>query len=145
LPTYLFLLIKWQFPNMFSFCLQTFKSFSFLYRTQLLLVMRDLILRFPYVAEQIFQQLNNEDLAKSREVERLWQKFIDERNYQSVSCEKKSHTHTCAHTSTCAMCVQKAFLNVRAMCVRAALLSGVRCAIAHLHIFAHFLYTFFDI
>ena len=43
--------------------------------------MRDLILRFPHVAEQIFQQLNNEDLAKSREVERLWQKFIDERNY----------------------------------------------------------------
>ena len=33
------------------------------------------------MAEQIFQQLNNEDLAKSREVERLWQKFIDERNY----------------------------------------------------------------
>ena len=43
--------------------------------------MRDLILRFPHVAEQIFQQLNNEDLAKSREVEMLWQKFIDERNY----------------------------------------------------------------
>ena len=43
--------------------------------------MRELILRFPHVAEQIFQQLNNQDLAKSREVERLWQKFIDERNY----------------------------------------------------------------
>ena len=43
--------------------------------------MRDLILRFPHLAEQIFQLLNNEDLAKSREVEKLWQKFIDERNY----------------------------------------------------------------
>ena len=43
--------------------------------------MRDLILRFPHLAEQIFEQLDNEDLAKSREVERLWQKFIDERNY----------------------------------------------------------------
>ena len=52
--------------------------FSF---TDLSLVMRDLILRFPHVAEQIFQQLDNEDLAKSREVEKLWKKFIDERNY----------------------------------------------------------------
>ena len=43
--------------------------------------MRDLILRFPHLAEQIFQHLDNEDLAKSREVERLWQTFIDERNY----------------------------------------------------------------
>lgn len=31
------------------------------------------------------------------------------------------HTHTCAHTRTCAMCVRKAFWGVRAMCVRAAL------------------------
>ena len=43
--------------------------------------MRDLILRFPNVAEQIFQQLDNKSLAKCREVERLWQNFIDERNY----------------------------------------------------------------
>ena len=43
--------------------------------------MRDLILRFPHVAEQIFQQLDNKSLAKCRNVERLWQKFIDERNY----------------------------------------------------------------
>ena len=43
--------------------------------------LRDLILRFPHLAEQIFQQLDNEGLAKSRQVEKLWQKFIDERNY----------------------------------------------------------------
>ena len=43
--------------------------------------MRDFILRFPHLAEKIFQQLDDEDLARSREVERLWQKFIDERNY----------------------------------------------------------------
>ena len=43
--------------------------------------MRDLILRFPHVAEQIFQQLDNKSLSKSREVERLWKNFIDERNY----------------------------------------------------------------
>ena len=43
--------------------------------------MRDLILRFPHLAEKIFQQLDNEGLARSRQVEKLWQKFIDERNY----------------------------------------------------------------
>ena len=43
--------------------------------------MEQLILRFPHVAEQIFQQLDNEDLAKCRKVKKLWQKFIDERNY----------------------------------------------------------------
>ena len=58
-----------------------FEYFLFHYRTQLSLVMRDLILRFPHLAEQIFKQLDNEDLAKSREVEWLWKKFIDERNY----------------------------------------------------------------
>ena len=43
--------------------------------------MKDLILRFPHLAEQIFQQLDNKSLAKCREIERLWQKFIDEKNY----------------------------------------------------------------
>ena len=46
-----------------------------------MLVMRDFILRFPHLAENIFQQLDNESLAKSREVDKLWRKFIDERNY----------------------------------------------------------------
>ena len=45
------------------------------------LAMRDIILRFPHLAEQIFQQLNNEDLVRCREVEKLWKEFIDERNY----------------------------------------------------------------
>ena len=53
----------------------------FLHRIQLLSVMRDFILRFPHLAEKIFQKLTNEGLAKSREVERLWQKFIDEKSY----------------------------------------------------------------
>ena len=43
--------------------------------------MENLILRFPYLAEKIFQQLDNEGLARSRQVEKLWKKFIDERNY----------------------------------------------------------------
>ena len=53
----------------------------FLYRTQLPLVMDVLILRFPHVAEKIFQQQDNKSLAKCREVKKLWQNFIDERNY----------------------------------------------------------------
>ena len=40
--------------------------------------MEQLILRFSHVTEQIFQQLENKDLAKCREVKKLWQKFIDE-------------------------------------------------------------------
>ena len=43
--------------------------------------MEEIILRFPHLAEKIFQKLTNEGLARSREVERLWQKFIDEKNY----------------------------------------------------------------
>ena len=59
--------------------------------------------------------------------------------FQSVSCEKKfAHAHVRAHSQVC---------DVRAMFVRAALLLGVPCAIAHLHIFATFrtfLSTFCD-
>jgi ankyrin repeat protein len=43
--------------------------------------MRVVMLRFPHLAEQILQKLDNEGLAKSREVQRCWQKFIDERDY----------------------------------------------------------------
>ena len=39
------------------------------------------MLRFPHLAEQIFQKLDNEGLAKSREVEQVWQTFIDQRDY----------------------------------------------------------------
>ena len=65
--------LKRQFPNKFIFCLQ---HAFFYYRT-----MEEMILRFPHLAEKIFEKLTNEGLAKSREVERLWQKFIDEKNY----------------------------------------------------------------
>ena len=68
-----FAVLKRQFPNKFIFCLQ---HAFFYYRT-----MEEIILRFPHLAEKIFEKLTNEGLAKSREVERLWQKFIDEKNY----------------------------------------------------------------
>ena len=37
------------------------------------------IARFPEIAEQIFQQLNNEDLIKSKEVDKAWCDLIDQR------------------------------------------------------------------
>jgi hypothetical protein len=37
------------------------------------------IARFPEIAEQIFQQLNNEDLVKSKEVDKAWCDLIDQR------------------------------------------------------------------
>ena len=37
--------------------------------------------RFPHLAEQILQKLDNEGVAKSREVQQVWQTFIDERDY----------------------------------------------------------------
>ena len=43
--------------------------------------MEVLIQRFPHLAEQIFQKLENDSLAKSREVRISWQNLIDERNY----------------------------------------------------------------
>ena len=39
------------------------------------------MLRFPHLAEQTLQKLDNEGLAKSREVEQFWQTFIDKRDY----------------------------------------------------------------
>ena len=43
--------------------------------------MNIVMLRFPHLAEQILQKLNNKGLAKSREVDCFWEKFIDERDY----------------------------------------------------------------
>ena len=36
--------------------------------------------RFPHIAEQIFKQLDEKSLKNSREVAKLWQECIDERN-----------------------------------------------------------------
>ena len=43
--------------------------------------MEEIFQRFSHLAEQIFQNLKNEGLAKCREGGRFWQNFIDERNY----------------------------------------------------------------
>ena len=43
--------------------------------------MEQIILKFPHLAHQIFQTLNNQGLSKCREGGRLWRTFIDKRNY----------------------------------------------------------------
>ena len=43
--------------------------------------MEEIIFRFPHLAKNTFQKLDNESLAKSREVEKCWQNFIDEKKY----------------------------------------------------------------
>ena len=40
----------------------------------------DFLLRFPHIAEQIFEQLDNRSLTKCRGVSKLWRRFIDVRN-----------------------------------------------------------------
>ena len=43
------------------------------------------MLKFPHLAEKILQKLDNQGLAKSREVDQVWQTFIDERDYSWLS------------------------------------------------------------
>ena len=42
--------------------------------------MEDFIERFPHIAEQIFQELDNKSLTTCREVAHSWHQFIDSRN-----------------------------------------------------------------
>ena len=44
--------------------------------------MKIVMLRFPHLAEQIFQKLDNKGMAKSIEVEQFWKQFIDVRDYR---------------------------------------------------------------
>ena len=50
--------------------------------------MEDLIIRFPFVAQEIFEKLDNKSLTKCREVSKLWKDFIDERNYPWIRIVK---------------------------------------------------------
>ena len=43
--------------------------------------MNELMVRFPHLMEQIIHKMNKKGLAKSREVTRNWQKFIDDGSY----------------------------------------------------------------
>ena len=41
----------------------------------------EIMVRFPHMMEQLLQKLDNEGLARSREVARTWQKIIDRKMY----------------------------------------------------------------
>ena len=68
--------------------------------------MEELILRFPHLAEQIFQQMDNKSLVKSREVRISWQNLIEERNYTwlrivnipTILQRKNTYLHLAAKT-----------------------------------------------
>ena len=46
--------------------------------------MEEVLLRFHYVGQQIFEQLDNESLAKCREVARIWQTFLDGQKFPLI-------------------------------------------------------------
>ena len=58
------------------------------FKTEMPLKMEYLTERFPHIAEQIFEQLDNKSLTKCREVNKVWKNFIDERNYPWIRIVK---------------------------------------------------------
>ena len=52
------------------------------------LEMKNVLLNFPHLMEQILQKLDDKSLVKSREVARMWKKFIDQRKYPWVRIVK---------------------------------------------------------
>ena len=77
--------------------------------------MKEFIIRFPHLMIQIIKKVDNKDLAKSREVTRTWQKFIDKENYPWLRIVKiprilRDSTYTylylaasCGQIDTCEM------------------------------------------
>ena len=43
--------------------------------------MDDVILRFPHIAKQVFEQMDNKSLANCREVSKTWMNSVDEENF----------------------------------------------------------------
>ena len=48
------------------------------------LEMENILLKFPHFMEKILQKLDDESLVKSRAVDRMWKKLIDQRKYPWV-------------------------------------------------------------
>ena len=46
--------------------------------------MEEIILRFPHLGESIFEQLDNESLAKSREVCDFWKNFVEGQTFYNL-------------------------------------------------------------
>ena len=52
-------------------------------------IMDDALLRFPHLGESIFEQLDNESLAKSREVCNFWKIFINDQKLPWIRMIKR--------------------------------------------------------
>ena len=46
--------------------------------------MEDVIERFPHIAKQVFEQMDNKCLTNCREVSKSWMNFIDERSFSWI-------------------------------------------------------------
>ena len=46
--------------------------------------MEVIIQRIPFVADQIFQQLNNKGLSNCKEVSKSWQKYIEDKSFSWI-------------------------------------------------------------
>ena len=53
--------------------------------------MEDQIFRFPHIAQQIFEQLDNKNLATCREVDKDWQYFIDNEKFYKLFDGKRKN------------------------------------------------------
>ena len=51
--------------------------------------MEEILTRFPHLGEQIFDQLNGEDLQKCREIEESWNIFIDRQKFPWIRAIQK--------------------------------------------------------
>ena len=48
------------------------------------LIMEDMLWKFPHVGQQIFKNLSNKNLVKSKEVARTWENFITNQNFYKL-------------------------------------------------------------
>ena len=47
-------------------------------------MMEQVLLRFPMVAQQLFEQLDTENLVNCKNVSRNWQEFIDDQKFYTI-------------------------------------------------------------
>ena len=46
--------------------------------------MEELLVRFPLLAQKTFQELDNESLANSKIVSKLWLRFVDDQKFPMI-------------------------------------------------------------
>ena len=51
--------------------------------------MEEILLRFPHIGDQVFKQLDNEDLTKCRKISPSWNEFIDNQKLPWIRMMKK--------------------------------------------------------